>query len=416
MTSGDWFLVVAVLAALCTFVSIKKFPWIPWQTIIPLFVIGFITTELSAYVLLAQAITSVIFVMAGALGEATGKLALGLMTATWAGMLYSIGLSIKSNQLYSKALQSSLGEDFKDSIPSPRRNQLRTDIEWSCMLRPFHYVRPGVEKITDLSYGDAGKRNLLDIYRPLSIPAEGCPVLLQVHGGGWIIGDKREQGLPLMYHMTQRGWVCVAINYRLSPQHHFPAHVIDIKKSIGWIRNNIAKYGGNPDFIAITGESAGGHLSALTAVTANDPEFQPGFEDVDTHLDAAVPFYGMYDLLDHTGTGLNQAQKQHMRDTVLGCDATENEQLWINASPIAKISNVAPPFFVIHGSNDSMLAAEDAEIFAAKLRAVSANPVVYAGLPGTHHGFDLVHSVRTEYTINHVSAFLEWAYARSKSS
>ena len=94
---------------------------------------------------------------------------------------------------------------------------------------------------------------------------------------------------PLMYHLAAKGWVCVAINYRLAPRDAFPAQIIDVKKGIAWIRENIASYGGDPDYIAITGGSAGGHLCALAALTPNDPEWQPGFEDVDTSVQVAVP-------------------------------------------------------------------------------------------------------------------------------
>ena len=73
----------------------------------------------------------------------------------------------------------------------------------------------------------------------------------------------------------------VACNYRLSPKETFPAHIIDVKKTIAWIRERAADYGGNPDFLAITGGSAGGHLSSLAALTPNKQEWQPGFEEVE---------------------------------------------------------------------------------------------------------------------------------------
>ena len=100
------------------------------------------------------------------------------------------------------------------------------------------------------------------------------------------MGEKEQQGKPLMYHMAQRGWLCVAINYRLSPKAAFPAHIIDVKKSIAWVKEHIRDYGGNPDFIAITGGSAGGHLSSLAALTPNRADWQPGFEHADTSLQA----------------------------------------------------------------------------------------------------------------------------------
>ena len=149
---------------------------------------------------------------------------------------------------------------------------------------------------TDISYGEYGKKNLLDIWRRPDLDRNGrAPVLLQVPGGGWTTGSQRGQAHPLMSHLAQLGWVCVSINYRVSPRSTWPEHVIDVKQAIAWVKAHIAEYGADPDFIAITGGSAGGHLSSLAALTANDPNFQPGFEEADTRVQAAVPFYGVYD-------------------------------------------------------------------------------------------------------------------------
>ena len=98
-----------------------------------------------------------------------------------------------------------------------------------------------------------------------------------------------------MSHLAELGWVCVAINYRLSPRSTWPDQIIDVKRALAWTKEHIAEYGGDPDWVAITGGSAGGHLSSLAALTPNDPQFQPGFEDADTSVRAAVPFYGLYD-------------------------------------------------------------------------------------------------------------------------
>ena len=163
----------------------------------------------------------------------------------------------------------------------------------------------------------------------------GYPVLLQVHGGGWMIGEKEQQAKPLMYHLAQRGWVCVAINYRLSPTAAFPAHIVDVKKSIAWVRENIAQYGGNPDFIAITGGSAGGHLSSLAALTPDRADFQPGFEETDTSIQAAVPFYGVYDLIDRYDIRPEMSMEKMLSDKVMQCTREENPELWESSSPLA---------------------------------------------------------------------------------
>ncbi len=91
--------------------------------------------------------------------------------------------------------------------------------------------------------------------------------MVYVHGGAWIIGDKREQGKPMMFELVARGWVCVAINYRLSPKGTWPDHIVDVKKALAWVKEHIAEYGGDPAFVAISGGSAGGHLCALAALT-----------------------------------------------------------------------------------------------------------------------------------------------------
>ena len=110
------------------------------------------------------------------------------------------------------------------------------------------------------------------------------PALLQIHGGGWVIGDKREQGIPLLTHLAAQGWVGFNANYRLSPAATFPDHLVDCKRAIAWIREHADEYGVDPDFLCVTGGSAGGHLTALVGLTVGDPRFQPGFEDADTSV------------------------------------------------------------------------------------------------------------------------------------
>ena len=100
-------------------------------------------------------------------------------------------------------------------------------------------------------------------------------MLIQVPGGAWSVGYKRVQAYTLMSRMVQLGWICVSIDYSKSPRATFPAHLLDVKRAIAWVRENIADYGGDPDFIAITGGSAGAHLASLAALTPNDPPFQP---------------------------------------------------------------------------------------------------------------------------------------------
>ena len=241
-------------------------------------------------------------------------------------------------------------------------------------------------------------------------------MLLQIHGGGWMMGNKHEQALPLLYHLAARGWVIVTPNYGLSPNARFPAHLVDCKRALAWVRRHIADYGGDPAFVAVTGGSAGGHLAALVALTANDPRLQPGFEEVDTRVAAAVPFYGVYDFLDRQGhKGDGAAMVRWLEQTVMPGPASKDPALWDLASPIALLRPDAPPFFVLHGTHDSLASVEDARHFAAQLRAVSRQPVVYAELPGAQHAWDVFRSVRAMESVQAVTRFLEWVHATETS-
>jgi acetyl esterase/lipase len=276
------------------------------------------------------------------------------------------------------------------------------------MLRIYRdYAHDG-----DLSYGDAGSRNHLDIWRRPDLDRDGrAPVLLQVPGGAWVTGNKRGQAHPLMSHLAELGWICVAINYRLSPRSTWPDQIVDVKRALAWTKEHIAEYGGDPDWIAITGGSAGGHLSSLAALTPNDPQFQPGFEDADTRVQAAVPFYGVYDFT-RSDNSMHPLMVPMLAKQVFKLRRNEIEDPFRNASPITHISEDAPPFFVLHGRNDSLIPVEQARSFTARLREVSREPVVYAELPCAQHAFEIFGSARAAHAAVAVEQFLAEVYAK----
>ena len=257
----------------------------------------------------------------------------------------------------------------------------------------------------DISYGPHGGANLLDIWRRPDLDRGGrAPVLLQVPGGAWTTGSKRGQAHPLMSHLADLGWVCVSINYRLSPRNTWPDHIVDVKQAIGWVKDNIGRYGGDPDFIAITGGSAGGHLSSLAALTPNRPEFQPGFEDADTSVQAAIPFYGVYDFT--VDGAVHPQMLSFVAKTVMKAPRAQCSTLFPAASPITYVGPQAPPFFVLHGRNDVFIPVEQAKSFVSRLREVSTEPVVYAELTVAQHAFDIFGSARAAHAAVAVERFL----------
>jgi acetyl esterase/lipase len=268
----------------------------------------------------------------------------------------------------------------------------------------------------DLSYGPAGKSNLLDIWHREDLPTTAkAPVLLQVPGGAWITGNKQAQAYPLMSHLAERGWLCVAMSYRLSPRATWPDAVVDVKRALAWVKAHIAEFGGDPDFVAITGGSAGGHLSSLTALTPNDPAFQPGFEDVDTSVRAAVPFYGVYDWVDDQRTG-HRGLPGLLERLVVKQSLSSAPEVYAAASPIRRVNADAPPTFLLHGTADSLVPVEQARAFAGALREASRAPVVYAELPFAQHAFDFFGSIRSAASAVAVERFLGVVYGDYRRS
>lgn len=374
---------------------------------IPAFFAGWLFGETAPHMLALTAADAALHLTRSRRTGVKAKLALGLAGLSAAGLARMIRQSQQVEGVIEDALVDGLGVDYAeqfDEVPAP--GDLPSALRSS--VRPFNFNTTGMRVERNISYSESGKRGLLDIYVPENAPPN-APVLLQVHGGAWTVGQKDQQGLPLMTHMASRGWICVAINYRLSPRATWPDHVIDVKRAIAWVKENIGEYGGNPDYVVITGGSAGGHLTALAALTPNDPAFQPGFEGADTTVQAAVPFYGVYDWAG--STGLKTAIG--MRDTFLAprvAKSTWDEapDVFEAASPILRITPDAPDFFVLHGELDTLVDVNQARLFVEKLKSVSKKSVVYAELPGAQHAFEVFHSIRTTHTVRAVDRYLNW--------
>jgi acetyl esterase/lipase len=410
----DWLLaalaLVNVLSMLAVFssreVARKSVPW-------ALFGLSVLAIELAWIWLPLQVLLVALMSLAGALDSALGAVSMAVVAVAWLGLLWCIWMSSKAGAAVENALVAGLGDRYRDDIPAPVRSKLRTRIRFRDWCRPFAMQRPGVEVIRHVPYGPGGVRQQLDIYRPRELPEEGCPVLLQIHGGAWVMGDKGQQALPLMYELASKGWICVAANYRLSPSVGFPTHLQDCKAALCWIREQGAAYGMNADFVAVTGGSAGGHLTALMGLTANLPELQPQHPDTDTSVQAFVPFYGVYDFAVRYQQHLNlNAYRAFLEGKVLHESLEDNPGLWDLASPIAQIREDAPPCMAFHGTRDSLAALAEGRVFCERLARVSKNPVVYVEMPGAEHAWDTVHSLRTEHTVAGVHRFLEWVRAR----
>lgn len=335
------------------------------------FMFGLVVTELPLQTLVSQL---------GGLALTARRLTRPVRIAAWTvagvsamGLLNFSRAGHKANVPLTEALDSGLGASrLTESGDLWRKPAGSGTAKTPGLLRMMRIYRDYAHD-SNISYGEFASANFLDIWRRPDLDLSGkAPVLFQIPGGAWTLGNKRGQAHPLMSHLAELGWICVAINYRHSPRNTWPAHIIDVKRALAWVKGHIAEYGGDPEFIAITGGSAGGHLSALAALTPNDPEFQPGFEDADTRVQAAVPFYGVYDFTRFSDA-MHPMMPALLVKSVVKEQPSTNMQPFITASPINHVSPDAPP--VLRPARPQRLAgARRAGAWVRRATAASQQP------------------------------------------
>ena len=373
------------------------------------FALGWPTTEMAPLYLGGSTLGALYRGWRGDYKSGRGRIALLLKVITWGLLGLIMYRNVKSEPYFETPLAETLGDDYEavaaQSQPARRRRNMVGVPPHELLRRRY------VEKANTVRYGPHPRVNFADIWRRRDLPRDGkAPVLLQVPGGAWAIGMRRPQAYPLLSHLAERGWVCVSIDYRVSPRHTWPDHIVDVKRALAWIKEHIAEYGGDPDFVAITGGSAGGHLCALAALTPDDPQYQPGFEDADTSVAAAVPIYGRYDWFSTEGAGRKEFLWL-LQKLVAKTRLKDDRQVFLDASPITRVRPDAPPFFILHGQDDSLIPVPEGREFAAALREVSKETVTYAEIPHAQHAFDFFGSPRGHYTARAVEEFLSWVHA-----
>jgi acetyl esterase/lipase len=378
---------------------------------VPAFFAGWLTAELAPHLAAATVLDAGIHVARRGVRTRADVAGLAAAAASTAGYLSLIAAGQRARHEVETALREALGEDYEQQLARPTEaGDLATP--WRQLAWPFRMRNADVVTKRRLPYAPGGKRFELDVYHHRDLPSD-APVLLQVHGGGWMIGNKEQQGIPLMLQMAARGWVCVAVNYPLSPRARWPEHLVAVKRAIAWIREHGAEYRADPTFIAVTGGSAGAHLAAMVALTSADRSLQPGFETVDTSVQACVPLYGVYDFTDESGTKFSRQRLDALiRPYVMGRGA-QYPDAYRAASPLSRIDGEVPPFFVIHGKNDTLVPVAEARAFVDRLRALSSNPVAYAEIGGAQHAFDIFPSIRSAHVVRGVERFLDWTHTRT---
>jgi acetyl esterase/lipase len=397
---AGWLFLIAMLTGALVVLNAAR-PSAGPYSLVPSWFAAFLTTDLAFHHVGLQLLVAAGFIWAGALETLPGKFALAVLLVSSSGIVILWLPNLRAAGV-TRAIADEFGLDEVEAVPR------------ALLWVPLRRRRQGVSVAHDVEFSRAAGRVLtMDIYRGLSGGARR-PALVYLHGGGWVLGDKCNQGLPLCNHLAKLGWVCANTNYRLSPGATWPEHAIDAKAAIAWLRENAGEWNVDPDFIAIAGNSAGGHIAAMVALTPGAPELQPGFASSDTSTQAAVTFYGVYDMTNRLGLYGPGFQTKLVGPHVLKAFPDTEPERFSAASPRTHVGNVSQPWLILQGDGDTMTPAAEARDFAEALRERSGYPVVYAELPGAQHAFDIYYSPRAIATVELTARFLATIYRQSR--
>ncbi len=236
----------------------------------------------------------------------------------------------------------------------------------------------------DITYCTPDKTAVkLDLYRSRAASTRPAPAVVYVHGGAWMGGDKSGgEGSIQIPELAMRGFVVVAVNYRLAPNWKFPAQIEDVKCAVRFLRANAAKYDIDPRRIGAWGASAGGQLVALLGLTDASAGFDIGeYRNESSRVEAVVDLYGPADLTkqDYAATHASV-----YRD-VFGVTSRLDPAL-VRASPVTYITKNGPPFLILHGDRDGTVPFDQSQELQTRLKTagVSAELVV---VKNAGHGF-----------------------------
>ncbi|HUP27053.1 MAG TPA: alpha/beta hydrolase [Chloroflexia bacterium] len=237
----------------------------------------------------------------------------------------------------------------------------------------------------DVTYCTAGGVALkMDIYSPpANRQAAPAPVVLYVHGGSWISGDKFEVG-QAAGELSAKGYLVASVNYRLAPQYRWPAQIEDVKCAVRYLRASAATYSLDPNRIAAWGSSAGGHLVALLGLTGKSAGFEGagGYADQSSAVQAVVDMFGPTDLTafnpDRFATGIG--------DAVFGVKPGGPTDVLVKASPVNYVSASAPPFLILQGDKDTLVPPSQSQLLHDRLVAAGAKSDLVL-VKNAGHGF-----------------------------
>ena len=235
-----------------------------------------------------------------------------------------------------------------------------------------------------IEYANPDNQHLqLNIARPKNSDAL-MPCVLCIHGGGFRAGN-RDSYNPLLIKFAARGYVAVAVSYRLAPKYQFPAAIYDVKAAVRWLKANANAYQIDPNRIGVTGDSAGGHLAQFLGVTADLKQFEgdEGNPSQSSRVACVVNRYGPSDFTKSYGKSVDAAE---VLPLWLGGNLETAHEKHVISSPLNWVTPAAAPTLILHGTDDKYVAYEQGVWMRDRMQAAGVH-VEMLTLEGAGHGF-----------------------------
>jgi len=230
---------------------------------------------------------------------------------------------------------------------------------------PINLPTPvGVRIFANLAYVDhGGPRQKLDLYIPFPVSAQPVPLIVYLHGGGWQKGSKAD-GRAFAFRMVAQGYAVACVGYRLSSDAQFPAQLEDCKAAVRWLRDNAVRYRLDGGHVGAMGVSAGGYLAALLGAAGATHLFDSGDHlGQSSSVQAVCDFFGPIDLLRlyETADEMQTPQADEVAK-LLGGDPRVLREQATAANPVTYLEGDAPPFLLVHGTNDTVVPPEQSRL------------------------------------------------------
>ncbi len=248
--------------------------------------------------------------------------------------------------------------------------------------KPTYYAITGITfSQVDCWFGHTRRDLKLDIIYPED-PKKLYPCILWICGGGWLQMN-RSVHLPYLAALARSGFVVASAEYRTSNEMAYPAPLTDIKAAIRYLRAYSNRYRIDSDHFGVMGESAGGYLTAMTAL-ATDPAFDVGEHlEYSSKVQAACPWYPPTDVTGFPYPSAMEAAASP-ESLMLGMNVMLHQEDATKACPVSYVSKDAPPFMIIHGTNDHTVPFSQGEILHDKLEAAGCDVKIIA-IEGADH-------------------------------